>query len=156
MICKNSQNRLVLYLTFCSGVIFKNRISRKMYTHTGVSLNSFLFRRYFQKWNFTQNVHPHRSFVNFRTGCKLLTLIDLPFQVCPLLDQFLVFVFAFFVASSGFVLIVTIVSGSLARVICFCRVALSSMFWSISNSFSQNFVCFCLRWHCNCLWIYLQ
>ncbi len=64
-----------------------------MYTHTGVSLNSFLFRRYFQKWNFTQNEHPHRSFVNFQTGCKLLTLIDLPFQVCLLLDQHLVFVF---------------------------------------------------------------
>jgi hypothetical protein len=51
-----------------------------MYTHTGVLLNSFLFRRYFQKWNFTQNVHPHRSFTKFPTGCKLLTLIDLPIQ----------------------------------------------------------------------------
>ena len=31
----------------------KPRKKRKMYTHTGVLLNSFLFRRYFQKWNFT-------------------------------------------------------------------------------------------------------
>ncbi len=58
----------------------KPRKKRKMYTHTGVLLISFLFRRYFQKWNFTQNVHPHRSFIKFRTGCKLLTLIDLPIQ----------------------------------------------------------------------------
>ena len=126
-----------------------------MYTHTGVSLNSFLFRHYFQRWNFTQNVHPHRSFIKFRTGCKLLTLIDLPFQVSPLLDQRLVFVL-FFVASSGFVLMVTIVIGSLAHVTCFCRVALSSMFWSSSNPFSQNFVCFYLKWHCSCLWNCLQ
>ncbi len=127
---------------FCSGVIFKNGISGKMYTHTGVWLNSFLFRHYFQKWNFTQNVHPQWSFIKFQTGCKLLTLIDLPFQVCPLLDQRLFF---FFVASSGFVLMVVIVIGSLARVTCFCRVDLSSMFWSSSNPFSQNFVCFWLR-----------
>ncbi len=58
----------------------KPRKKRKMYTHTGVLLNSFLFRRYFQKWNFTQNVHPHWSFIKFRTGCKLLTSIDLPIQ----------------------------------------------------------------------------
>ncbi len=95
MICNNNQYRLDLNLTFCSGIIFKNGISKKMYTHTGVWLNSFLLGRYFQKWNFTQNVHPHQSFIKFQTGCKLLTLIDLSFQVCPLLDQPLV-LFCFF------------------------------------------------------------
>ncbi len=33
--------------------------------------------------------------LQIKTGCKLLTLIDLPFQVCPLLDQCLVFVLFF-------------------------------------------------------------
>jgi hypothetical protein len=44
----------------------KPRKKCKMYTHTGVSLNSFLFRCYFQKWNFMQNVHPHQSFMTIK------------------------------------------------------------------------------------------
>ncbi len=57
-------------------------------------------------------------------------------------------------ASSGFLLMVAIEIGSLACLTCFWRVALSSIFWSISKPFSQNFVYFLRRWHCNFFWFF--
>ena len=62
----------------------------------------------------------------------------------------------FLLALSGFLLMVAIEIGSLACLTCFCRVALSSIFWSISKPYSQNFVDFLRRWQCNSSWNFFQ
>ncbi len=48
----------------------------------------------------------------------------------------------FLLTLSGFLLMVAIEIGSLAHLTCFCRVVLSSIFWSNSKPCSQNFVYF--------------